>query len=95
MEQVPDGVEEMKNIHAITNIRFKDREMILEIDGRPYSFDLARISSKLKNATLEEKSRFEISPSGYGIHWPPLDEDLSIDGLIGVAHISPQRKVAE
>jgi hypothetical protein len=25
---------------------------------------------------------FEISPSGYGIHWPDLDEDLSIDGMI-------------
>jgi hypothetical protein len=25
---------------------------------------------------------FEVSPSGYGIHWPELDEDLSIDGMI-------------
>jgi len=23
-----------------------------------------------------------VSPSGYGIHWPELDEDLSIDGMI-------------
>jgi hypothetical protein len=26
--------------------------------------------------------KFEVSPSGYGIHWPELDEDLSIDGMI-------------
>jgi len=28
----------------------------------------------------------EISPSGYGIHWPLLDEDLSVDGLLGIIH---------
>jgi len=30
-----------------------------------------------------------VSPSGYGIHWPELDEDLSVDGLIGIRHQSP------
>jgi hypothetical protein len=24
----------------------------------------------------------ELSPGGYGIHWPLLDEDLSISGLL-------------
>jgi hypothetical protein len=94
MEPFPEGVEEMKKIHKITSIRFKDVEMILVIDAKSYSFDLAKISSKLKNATPEERSRFEISPSGYGIHWPLLDEDLSIDGLMGVKHVSPQQKAA-
>jgi len=38
---------------------------------------------------------FEISPSGYGIHRPFLDEDISIDGLLGIAHFpSTKRKVA-
>ena len=23
---------------------------------------------------------------GYGIHWPVLDDDLSIDGLLGIVH---------
>jgi hypothetical protein len=35
------------------------------------------------------RENFEISPSGYGIHWPDVDEDLSIDGLIGVTHAPP------
>jgi hypothetical protein len=38
-----------------------------------------------------------MSPSGYGIHWPLVDEDLSIDGLIGAIHAFPvfsKKKVA-
>ncbi|MBF0567096.1 MAG: DUF2442 domain-containing protein, partial [Nitrospirae bacterium] len=34
---------------------------------------------------------FEISPSCYGIHWPLLDEDISIDGLLGIVH-APKRE---
>ena len=30
---------------------------------------------------LTERRRAELSPGGYGIHWPLLDEDLSIGGL--------------
>ncbi|HEY7557857.1 MAG TPA: DUF2442 domain-containing protein [Candidatus Binatia bacterium] len=30
--------------------------------------------------------RGEGSPSGYGIHWLELDEDLSIDGMIKAAN---------
>jgi hypothetical protein len=30
---------------------------------------------------------FEISPSGYGILWPDLDEDLAIDGMIKTAKV--------
>ncbi|MFZ9242817.1 MAG: DUF2442 domain-containing protein, partial [Sediminibacterium sp.] len=33
-------------------------------------------------ATKEERNQFEISPANYGIHWPLIDEDLSIKGLI-------------
>jgi hypothetical protein len=29
-----------------------------------------------------ERNEFKISPSGYGIHWSLLDEDLSINGLL-------------
>ena len=46
------------------------------------SFNLKDISLKLLNATKEERNHFEISPANYGIHWPLIDEDLSIKGLI-------------
>ena len=38
-------------------------------------------------ADQRTKANFELSPSGYGIHWPELDEDLSIDGMIKAAKV--------
>ncbi len=34
------------------------------------------------------------SPSGYGICWPDLDEDISIDGLLGVKHARIEKTIA-
>ncbi|MCF6158838.1 MAG: DUF2442 domain-containing protein [wastewater metagenome] len=39
--------------------------------------------------------QYSFSASGYGIHWPLLDEDLSIDGLLGVRHKSKMKKVED
>ena len=50
---------------------------------------LSEISLALRKASVEERNMYEISPSGYGIHWPLIDEDLSIDGLLGIVH-TPQ-----
>jgi len=36
---------------------------------------------------------YEFSPSGYGIHWPLIDEDISMDGLLGIAHIREPRRI--
>jgi len=50
------------------------------------------VSPALEDASEIERNTFEISPSGYGIHWPLLDEDISIDGLLGIVQI-PSRKM--
>jgi len=42
----------------------------------------SRCSERLAGATQLERSRAELSPSGYGIHWPLLDEDLAIGPLL-------------
>jgi hypothetical protein len=76
----------MKKHHRIESIVFKKNSMIIEIDGKKYTFQLADISEKLANASGIEREKCEISSSGYGIHWPLIDEDLSIDGLLGVSH---------
>nr|WP_253276482.1 DUF2442 domain-containing protein [Synechococcus sp. PCC 6312] len=31
---------------------------------------------------------YQVSPAGYGIHWPLIDEDLSINGLLRIAQKS-------
>lgn len=58
----------------------------MHVNGQHLERELSNVSELLLNATDEERSHFQVSPSGYGIHWPLLDEDLSIDGLLGIAH---------
>jgi DNA-binding transcriptional regulator YiaG len=50
-------------------------------DGRRVSVPLSW-SWRLMEATPEERQRFEISPSGYSVHWPDVDEDLSARGAL-------------
>jgi len=40
------------------------------------------VNTKLKNATDQERSNIQIICSGTGLHWPDLDEDLSVIGII-------------
>src|SRR5947199_1369152 len=51
------------------------------VDGRTVSVPLAW-SWRLSEATPEQRSRFEIIGSGSGIHWPDIDEDISVDGML-------------
>ena len=37
---------------------------------------------KLSSAPHSSLKNLEISPSGYGIHWPEIDEDISIKSFI-------------
>lgn len=76
----------MSPFHRVEDLRFTDSTLVVKIDGEEHRFDLHEISDALANASAEERESFEVSPSGYGIHWPLLDEDLSIDGLLGVVH---------
>jgi hypothetical protein len=38
-------------------------------------------SERLATASEAARRNAVLSPGGYGIHWPELDEDLSVDGL--------------
>ena len=84
----------MNKYHTIESVDFKGNIIILKVDGKTYQFELVKYSSKLLNASEEQRNNYEISPSGYGIHWPMIDEDLSIDGLLGVKHSVPSSKKA-
>ncbi len=72
----------MEKAYNITSIQFESDYMILTIDNQNIRLKLADISERLQNATEKERNDYKISPSGYGIHWKTLDEDLSINGLL-------------
>jgi len=68
--------------HNIESIQFEKDNLVIKVDGQLIYLKLSDISSRLAVASEKEKNNFEITPSGYGIHWPLIDEDLSISGLM-------------
>ncbi len=76
----------MDKAHTVEKIGLSGVTLTLTVDGRQFRIDITEQSERLARATQQQRENFEVSPSGYGIHWPDADEDLSIDGLIGVVH---------
>jgi hypothetical protein len=57
-------------------------------DGRSISVPLAWFP-RLLHATQAQREHWQVAGAGYGIHWPDLDEDLSVEGLLGGAPAPP------
>jgi len=58
-----------------------DMMRVTLIDGRELGVPLMWFPI-LKRATASQRSRYEIAGGGISLHWPELDEDLSIAGLM-------------
>ena len=50
-------------------------------DGRALSVPLAWFP-RLLDGTRAEREDYELIGDGEGIHWPELDEDISVEGLL-------------
>ena len=51
------------------------------VDGRIISVPLAW-SWRLSEATEAERQQYELIGDGEGVHWPSLDEDISVRGML-------------
>lgn len=76
----------MKPYHTIEHIHFSGEHMILTVDGEEKRIRIKDVSAILERASEKERETYEISPSGYGIHWPLINEDIAVDGLLGIVH---------
>lgn len=66
----------------IADLRITDAEITAYLlDGRTVSVPLAW-SWRLSAATHEQRNHWEIIGDGIGIHWPEVDEDISIEGML-------------
>jgi len=66
----------------ISNLRVTEETITAElVDGRTISVPLAW-SWRLSEAAPEQRANFEILGDGQGAHWPEIDEDISIDGML-------------
>jgi hypothetical protein len=59
----------------------EDELTVLLADGRKISVPLAWLP-RLLHATTDQRRNFELLGEGEGIHWPDIDEDLSVAGLL-------------
>jgi hypothetical protein len=83
----------MNKQHNVQSIDFKGDLIMLVVDGKTYQIPIHEASPRLAQASegvgaaspLENRQLYRIAPSGYGIHWITLDEDLSINGLLKIA----------
>jgi len=64
------------------NVQITDDALIVDLsDGRTVSVPLAWFP-RLLQGTLEERNKWRLIMEGEGIHWPDLDEDISVENLI-------------
>ncbi len=63
-------------------VAFTEDAMTVRLDdGRSLSVPLAWYP-RLLHGTPSERGRHELIGDGEGIHWPDLDEDISVEGLL-------------
>ena len=66
----------------LIDVQITEDEIIAHlVDGRTISVPLIW-SWRLLEATEMQRERFEILGDGQGIHWPDIDEDISVEGML-------------
>ncbi len=71
-----DGNPRAKDVHVS-----EDELTVVLLDGRTLSVPLAWYP-RLLHATKAQRENWQLLGDGEGIHWPDLDEDLSVAGLL-------------
>ncbi len=66
----------------VTNVEVTDDTLSADLeDGRTIAVPIGWYP-RLAYGTPEERANFQIAGGGYGIHWPDLDEDIGVEGLL-------------
>ena len=77
MSTVVAGIEPRVSELTVTDAEISARL----VDGRTVSVPLSW-SWRLSEATPEQRNRWELLGDGTVIHWPDLDEDISVEGML-------------
>ena len=69
-------------LHTASKAWYEDGKICIEMtDGSEFRFPV-HLNKRLANATQEQRSVIEVTCGGTGLHWPEIDEDLSVIGII-------------
>ncbi len=67
---------------AAVRVEVTEDELLVQlVDGRKVSVPLAWYP-RLLHGTPDERNTCELMGRGTGIHWPLLDEDISVAGIL-------------
>jgi Protein of unknown function (DUF2442) len=67
------------------DVAVTDERLIVTLaDGRELSAPLAWFP-RLAEATAEQRQKWRLIGRGHGIHWPEVDEDVSVASLLRAA----------
>lgn len=83
-EAVARGTLEQAAQPRATAARYDARKKVLVIElvnGASFAFPPS-LAQGLEGASAADLSAVEITPMGTGLHWPRLDADLTVDGLL-------------
>lgn len=81
MNGIPSAVVTLA-LPRIINVTVTDDTLSVDLeDGRTISVPIGWYP-RLAHGTSAERAKSQISGAGYGIHWPDLDEDIGIEGLL-------------
>ncbi len=69
-------------LETAEDLSVSEDELVVDLsDGRTITVPLAWFP-RLANATLSERADWRLTGAGEGIHWPKLDEDISVESLL-------------
>ncbi|HMQ52296.1 MAG TPA: DUF2442 domain-containing protein [Anaerolineae bacterium] len=79
----------VNGMHSVTltlvkliNVTVTDDTLSVDLeDGRTISLPIGWYP-RLAYGTPAERANFQVSGAGYGIHWPDLDEDIGVEGIL-------------
>lgn len=72
----------LNNEPIAQSVETSETELVVRLtDGRVLSTPLVWFP-RLHNASPEKRNTYELLGNGVGIHWPDLDEDISVAGLL-------------
>jgi hypothetical protein len=78
------GQKEQTSGLRAQSAHYDTRKKLVVIDlvnGSPFSFP-PQLAQGLASARPAELAEIEMTPQGSGLHWPKLDADLTIEGLL-------------
>ena len=88
---IPTFQAEPTKFARIAEVTFQMNDVILTLtDGRAIHLDMTKFPwlTWLLRANSEQRSRWEILPSGGGVWWPELDEGIELQPLMDAHSLS-------